>query len=136
MIDLTHTRPTAIKAGFGNTIFYYGVEPNGLSELPTRSEFTLVYSPSQEYGWEAVLYRVLHSDKTYFVVNRRDLQTYEIEHFEQLLREAPPGVSDRSCNDQMGTFLVGAPQLTRWVEACATSVLYHLGLLPVSASLN
>src|SRR5436309_146023 len=85
MIDLLLTHPNAIQAGFGNTIFYYGVEPNGLSQLPDKSEFTLVYSPSQEYGWEAVQYRVLHPDKTYFVVNRRDLSVEEMHHFEHLL---------------------------------------------------
>ena len=135
MIDFTRTRPTAIKAGFGNTIFYYGVEPNGLSKLPTRSEFTLVYSPSQDYGWEAVLYRVLHSDKTYFVVDRRDLQSHEIEHFEHLLREMSQNMAGRNFNDQMSMLAI-APHWTRWIESHATHMLVQLGLVTAKPCLN
>lgn len=136
MIDFMQTRPTAIKAGFGNTIFYYGVEPHGLSKLPTRSEFTLVYSPSQEYGWEAVLYRVLHTDKTYFVVDRRALDNHEIEHFEQLLRGTPYSQSDLGLDGPFGLMVAPAPTWLHWLEASAARALVHLGLVTIAPCPN
>ena len=104
MIDFLLVPPDAIKSGFGNTIFYYGVQPHGLSTLPASSEFTLVYSPSQDVGWEVVHYRVLQIDKTYFVVYRRDLSSPEIQHFEKLLRSAPQSPSDGPFNNQENPF--------------------------------
>ncbi len=122
MIDLMLTQPTAIKAGFGNTIFYYGVKPNELSKLPTQSEFTLVYSPAQDYGWEAVYYRVLHTDKSYFVVDRRDLMIDEIQHFEMLLENLPVEQSDADLGDQANSVFAASPYWMRWLEAGIANV--------------
>lgn len=127
MIDFMLTQPTAIKAGFGNIIFYYGVKPNGLSRLAAQSEFTLIYSPSQDYGWEAVHYRVLHPDKSYFVVDRRDLTIVEIQHFERLLKERPSEQTAET-NNQESTAHTNSPHWLHWVE----SVIEKLGDLVMS----
>jgi len=128
MIDFLSTQPTAIKAGFGNTIFYYGVKPDGLSKLPTQSEFTLVYSPSQDCGWEAVHYRVLHTDKSYFVVDRRDLINNEIQHFERLLEEWPRDQTSDT-NYQDSTAYTTSSHWLRWMET-AISKLGDLVMSP------
>src|SRR5690349_1966627 len=122
MIDFLLTQPTAIKAGFGNIIFYYGVKPDGLSKLPAQSEFTLVYSPSQDYGWEAVHYRVLHRDKSYFVVDRRDLMINEIQHFQQLLQNQPLEQSDTDLSDQENTAYTAYQYWMRWIETSLTNL--------------
>jgi hypothetical protein len=117
MIDIILTQPTAIKAGFGNVIFYYGVKPDGLSKLPAQSEFTLVYSPSQDYGWEAVHYRVLHTDKTYFVVDRRDLIIDEIQHFQRLLENLPLEQSNADLSDQENTACAASADWKHWIAS-------------------
>lgn len=128
MIDFTFTQPTAIKAGFGNIIFYYGVKPDGLSKLPAQSEFMLVYSPSQDYGWEVVHYRVLHPDKSYFVVDRRDLTIGEIQHFERLLENRPLEQPHTDLNNQESTAYTTSSYWSRWIE----NAINHLGDLVMS----
>lgn len=69
-----------------STIFYFGAAPNDLHTLPAEAEFTMVYSPVNENGWESVRYSVIPDHKGYAVLERRLLRGDEIHHFEHLLQ--------------------------------------------------
>ena len=86
MDDLLNAQPDGILAEWGHTIFYFGVKPTAVLQLETGSEFILVYSPTPDFGWQAVQYRVIHQNLAYCVINRRDLAPREIEHFKALLK--------------------------------------------------
>ncbi len=85
MTTLIESQPTDIVQRDGSVIFYYGVRANSINQLPGKTEFEVVYSPKDGYGWEAVVYRLFEQRNGMTVVSRRNLEPGEISHFERLL---------------------------------------------------
>jgi hypothetical protein len=88
MDTLVNTQPSAIVTEFGSTLFYFDAHPKKTHRLPPQSEFDVVYSPSDVQGWEVVRYRVPQNRKGFFVVDRHQLKTDEIDYFERLMENA------------------------------------------------
>lgn len=85
MTMLVDRQPTDIVHRDGSVIFYYGVRASSINQLPGKTEFEVVYSPKEGYGWEAVVYRLFEQRNGMAVVSRRSLEPNEIAHFERLL---------------------------------------------------
>jgi len=85
MTKLTDLRPRFIRRFADYNIFYLQADPNCLHNLPADAEFTMVYSPQEDEGWQAVQYQVIDVGRGYTVLERRALETDEIRYFEQLL---------------------------------------------------
>ena len=61
-----------------------------VQNLTANAEFTLVYSPRDNKGWEATSYRVLADKKGYIVVENRLLKAAEIPHFKKMMTRLCP----------------------------------------------
>ncbi|MCA0455513.1 MAG: hypothetical protein LCI00_16180 [Chloroflexi bacterium] len=85
MSPLDQLQPNSIVKEHGVTVFYCGVKPQAMHRLPANSEFTLIFSPSDVQGWEAVRYRIPGDKKGYYVVDRHSLLPDEITYFETFL---------------------------------------------------
>jgi hypothetical protein len=85
MNTLINLQPTRIIQRDDAAIFYYGVEPTNISTLPGNSSFGVVYSPTEQWGWEYVRYQVFSSGNGVFISERRILQEDEIAYFKTLI---------------------------------------------------
>lgn len=84
MSNLTELSPTDIIRNTGSTTFYFGVWASSINDLPSDSEFSVVYSPRENWGWEFVRYRVFQDKNGLIVIERRELEDDEIAYFEHL----------------------------------------------------
>lgn len=85
MSTLVDSQPTDIAHHDGSVIFYFGVRASLINQLPGKSEFQVVYSPKDGYGWEHVVYRLFDERNGMTVVSRRSLEQDETTYFEDLL---------------------------------------------------
>jgi hypothetical protein len=86
MSTLTNNVPDAIRFTTLFTIFYFGAEPNELSNLPVGIDFTTVYSPSHNHGWRMIRFRVVGPRRGNFQqIETRFLDQEETAYFESLL---------------------------------------------------
>ncbi len=85
MRNLTELYPTDIIRNAGSTTLYYGVMASLINDLPSNSEFNVVYSPRDCWGWEFVCYRVFQEKNGLIVLERRVLEPDEIAYFEHLV---------------------------------------------------
>lgn len=86
MPSLVDVLPQSIQRLAGAAIFYYGADVGRLHLLPADAEFTMVYSPTDDTGWQSVRYSVFDNQKGYGVLERRTLDTDEVDYFEALLK--------------------------------------------------
>ena len=84
MSNLIDVQPTDISRQFDSFIFYYGVKKHLIYQLEPNAEFSVVYSPVEQQGWEVVRYQVLEELNGVIVLERRSLDTDEIAYFERL----------------------------------------------------
>jgi len=85
MNTLINFEPTCIIQRGEATIFYYGVEPSKISVLPGNSIFSVVYSPTEGWGWEFVRYQVFATGNGVFISERRVLELEEIAYLQTLI---------------------------------------------------
>ena len=82
---ITETLTNVTLSDSGSVFFYSGTYSFLLQKLTANAEFTLVYSPRDNNGWEATSYRVLADKKGYIVVENRLLKAVEIPHFKKMM---------------------------------------------------
>ena len=87
---ITDTLANVTLSDKGSVIFYYGTYSFMLQNLPAYAEFTLVYSPRDNNGWEATSYRVLADKTGYIVVENRLLTAAEIGYFKKMMTRLCP----------------------------------------------
>ena len=85
MTSLINVEPTGIVQRADAFIFYYGVKPGLINQLKGKAEFTTVYSPTVEQGWEYVHYQIFEKQNGLVVLERRALNADEIAYFERLI---------------------------------------------------
>lgn len=102
MTTLVDRQATDIAYHDGAVIFYFGVRAVAINQLPGKTEFEVVYSPKDGYGWEHVVYRLFDQRNGMTVLNRRSLTPDETTYFEHVLAKLKtdtgnsPIVSDAS----------------------------------------
>lgn len=85
MSSLLDIEPTDIKHTADFTLFYFGVREQQINSLAGNSEFKVIYSPTEHYGWEYVHYRMFQDQNGMAVLERRSLEPAEQAHFERLM---------------------------------------------------
>ena len=85
MTTLIGAVPSAIRHMTDTTLFYFGSQTADINQLPGKAQFQVVYSPAALNGWEVVSYQWFEEKNGMMVLDRRDLEPDEIQHFERLL---------------------------------------------------
>ena len=85
MDTLIGTQPTSISRQVDLYVFYYGVKAGHIHQLPANTQFSVVYSPKDQWGWEFVCYQIFQELNGLVVLERRVLNADEIAYFELLI---------------------------------------------------
>ena len=85
MTTLVDRQATDIAYHDSAVIFYFGVRAATINQLPGKTEFEVVYSPKDGYGWEHVVYRLFDQRNGMTVLSRRSLTSDETAYFERAL---------------------------------------------------
>ena len=88
MKRLIGTSPSAIRRMSDAILFYFGTSITDINHLPDKTKFAIVYSPRDSYGWEFVQYQWFREISGLFVLERRELESDEIAHFERLFAKS------------------------------------------------